>query len=69
MKFLIAFLIACVLFVLAWPVAVVALILLPVIWVLLLPFRVLGWVVEAILAFIKAALFLPARLLGHKGAA
>jgi hypothetical protein len=69
MKALIAFLIWCVLFVLAWPVAVAALLLLPLLWLLSIPFRVLAWAVEAILAFLKAALFLPARFLGYRGAA
>ena len=68
MKVLIAFLIWCVLLVLAWPLAVLALILLPVVWVLSIPLRFLGWVVEAVLAFFKATLFLPARLLGYRGA-
>jgi len=57
----------CVLFVLAWPLAVLAIFLLPLLWLLSLPFRALGVVVEALFAFIKALLFLPARLLGHRG--
>ena len=69
MKILIAFLLWCVLLVLAWPLALLALILLPVIWLLSIPFRMLGWLVEATLALFKAILFLPARLLGHKAAA
>jgi len=69
MKILIAFLLWCVLLVLAWPLALLALVLLPVIWLLSIPFRMLGWLVEATLALIKAILFLPARLLGHKTAA
>jgi hypothetical protein len=64
MKVFIAFLIWCVLFVLAWPVALAALILLPLVWLLSIPFRVLAWAVEAVLAFVKAVLYLPARLLG-----
>jgi len=69
MKILIAFLLWCVLLVLAWPLAILALVLLPVIWLLSIPFRMLGWLVEATLAFIKAILFLPARLLGRRAAA
>ncbi|MCU0772843.1 MAG: hypothetical protein MUE94_13895 [Verrucomicrobia bacterium] len=66
MKMLILFLLWCVLFVLSWPVAIAALILLPLLWLLSIPFRMLGWLVEATLALIKSILFLPARLLGHK---
>ena len=56
----------CVLFVLAWPLALFAIFLLPILWLLSLPFRALAVVVEALFAFIKAVLFLPARLLGHR---
>lgn len=66
MKTLLVFLLWCVLFVLCWPLAVLALLLFPVVWLLALPFRIVGVVVEALLALIKALLFLPARLLGHK---
>lgn len=57
----------CLLWVVAWPLALLAVLVLPVIWLLCLPFRALAVVVEAIFAFIKAVLFLPARLLGHRG--
>jgi hypothetical protein len=50
----------------AWPLALLVLFLLPVIWLLSLPFRFLGALVEAMFAFVKALLFLPARLLGHR---
>jgi hypothetical protein len=66
MKALTVFFIWCVLFVLAWPVAILALLLAPIVWLLSIPFRIFGAVLEAILAFIKAVLLLPARLLGHK---
>jgi len=56
-----------VLLVIAWPIALLLLILLPVLWLLSLPFRIVGVCVSAVLAFIKALLFLPARLLGHRG--
>jgi len=56
-----------VLFVVAWPLAILALILLPLLWLLALPFRILGVLVEALLAFVKAVLFLPARILGYRG--
>ncbi|HEY8539865.1 MAG TPA: hypothetical protein VIL28_13435 [Steroidobacteraceae bacterium] len=51
----------------AWPLALLVLVLLPLIWLLSLPFRFLGAVVEALFSFVKALLFLPARLLGHRG--
>jgi hypothetical protein len=56
----------CVLLVFCWPVALLALVLLPIAWLIALPFRVAFIVVEAMLAFIKAVLFLPARLLGGR---
>lgn len=58
------FLIWCLLLILCWPIALLALVLYPIVWLLLLPFRILGIAVEGILEFIKALLFLPARLLG-----
>lgn len=54
------------LFILCWPLAVLALVLYPLVWLLLLPFRLLGIAVEGVFAFLKAVLFLPARLLGAK---
>ncbi|MDH3628746.1 MAG: hypothetical protein OES25_13955 [Acidobacteriota bacterium] len=56
----------CILFVLCWPVALLALVLWPVIWVLSLPFRLFGIGVNAVFAFLHAVLFLPARLLGYR---
>jgi hypothetical protein len=47
-----------------WPVALMLLIALPFLWLLSIPFRVVGIVVNAILATFKAVLFLPARILG-----
>jgi hypothetical protein len=49
-----------------WPLAVLALFLLPLLWLLSLPFRLVFTVIEAVLALIRALLFLPARLLGWK---
>jgi len=66
MKALILFVAWCVLLVLSWPVALLALVLAPVVWLLSLPFRLLGLCVRAIFAFLGALLFLPARLLGHR---
>lgn len=58
-----AFLLWCILFVVCWPVALLALVLYPIVWLLLLPFRVLGIAVEGILGLLRAILFLPARVL------
>jgi hypothetical protein len=57
----------CLLLVVCWPLALFMLVLLPIVWLLLLPFRVLGIVIEGLFATIRALLFLPARLLGHRG--
>jgi hypothetical protein len=60
---LIKFLLWCVLFVVCWPLALLALILYSIVWLLLLPFRLLGIAVEGVLSLVAALLFLPARLL------
>jgi hypothetical protein len=56
----------CLLFVIAWPIAVLALMLLPLLWLLSIPFYIFGVAVAAVLAFVKAVLFLPARILGYR---
>lgn len=61
------FLLWLILFVLCWPLALLALILYPIIWLILLPFRIIGITVAAILDFIKALITLPARLLRSIG--
>jgi hypothetical protein len=66
MKLLLSFLVWCVLFVLCWPIAIIAVVLFPLVWLLLLPFRLAFIAVEALLGLIRAILFLPARLLGFK---
>ena len=60
---MIVFVLWCILFVMCWPLALAALILYPLIWLLLLPFRVLGIAVHGVLAVVWAAIMLPARLL------
>jgi len=60
---MIAFLLWCVLFVLCWPVALLALVLYPLICLLLLPFRLVGIAVHGVLAVVRAAILFPARLL------
>jgi hypothetical protein len=61
-----AFLLWMVLLVLCWPLALLALLLFPVVWLLLLPFRVVGIVTRSALALLAAVLLLPARLLGAR---
>ena len=56
----------CLLFVLSWPVALLALVLFPVVWLLTLPFRLLGIAVEGVFQFLRAVFLLPARLLGAR---
>jgi len=68
MKVLILFICWCILFVLCWPVALLALVLLPVVWLLSLPLRLIGITLNAVFALIRAVLFLPARLLGGRRA-
>jgi hypothetical protein len=61
---MVKFLLWCILLVLCWPLALLALVLYPIVWLLLLPFRLLGIAVEGVLGLIRAVIFLPARLLG-----
>lgn len=63
---MVRFLLWCILFVLCWPVAVLGLVLYPVVWLLLVPFKLVGITVGAVLALFKALVMLPARLLGHR---
>jgi len=51
-----------------WPLALVALILYPLVWLLLLPFRLLGLAVEGVFALLRALIMLPARALRGRGA-
>ena len=66
MKALILFVGWCILLVLCWPVAVLALILFPLVWLVALPFRLVGITFEALLALVRAVLFLPARVFGGR---
>jgi len=56
----------CLLLVLCWPIALLALVLWPVVWLLSLPFRLVGITLEAAFALLRAVLFLPARVLGRR---
>jgi hypothetical protein len=56
----------CLLFVVCWPLALLALVLWPLIWLLVLPFRLVSITFDALFALLKAMLLLPARLLGYR---
>ena len=68
MKTLIAVLAWCALFALCWPLALLALVLWPLAWLVRLPFRLVGITFAALFAFLSALLMLPARLLGWRPA-
>jgi len=55
-----------ILLVLCWPLALLAILLYPIVWLLLLPFRVVGVAVDGVLALLRAVVMLPARVLGHR---
>jgi hypothetical protein len=62
------FILWCILFVLCWPLALLALVLYPFVWLLLLPFRIVGIAVGGVLELLRAIITLPARTLrgGHR---
>jgi len=62
------FLLWCLLFVICWPVAILAILLYPLVWLLLLPFRLVGIAVEGVLALFKGLIFLPGRVLSGRTA-
>jgi hypothetical protein len=64
MKVLLTLLLWAILLVLCWPLALLILVAWPFLWLLSIPFRVVGALMTAVLAFVKAVLFLPARILG-----
>ena len=55
-----------ILFVICWPVALLALLLYPIVWLILLPFRLVGIVVDGAFQFLRALVRLPARVLGAR---
>jgi hypothetical protein len=57
------FLLWCILFVLCWPLALLALIVYPIVWILLIPFRILGVAVDGVLRLLRGIVILPARIL------
>ena len=66
MKLLLTLVLWMLLFALCWPLALLVAVMWPFVWLLSIPFRILGVVLAALLAFMQALLFLPARLLGHR---
>jgi hypothetical protein len=63
---MIKFLLWLILFVVCWPLALIALVLYPLVWLLLLPFRIVGIAVGGVLELLRAIIMLPARALGAK---
>ena len=63
---MVAFLLWCLLLVVCWPLALLALVLYPLVWLILLPFRIVGIAVGGVLELLKAIIFLPARVIGGR---
>ena len=63
---MLSFLIWLLLLFLCWPIAILALILYPLVWLILLPLRLLGIGVDAVFSLLHAIVMLPARVLGHR---
>jgi hypothetical protein len=63
-----SFLLWCILLVICWPLALLALVLYPFVWLFLLPFRLLGIAVEGVFGLLKAILLLPMRVMGGRHA-
>lgn len=68
MKLLVALIAWCILLAVAWPLALVVLFLFPILWLLSIPFRIVGALLEGLVALVKAIFLLPARLLGYRPA-
>jgi hypothetical protein len=64
---MVKFLLWLILLVVCWPLALLALVLYPILWLLLLPFRLVGIVVNGVVEFLRALVRLPARALGSRG--
>jgi len=61
---MLGFLLWCILFIICWPLAILALLLWPLIWLITLPFRLLGIAVDGVFGLLRAIVMLPARVLG-----
>ena len=60
---MVKFLLWCLLLVVCWPLALLALVLYPIVWLLLIPFRLIGIAVEGVLGLVRGIVMLPARVL------
>ena len=69
MRVVLIFFAWCLLLVLCWPLALLALVLAPLVWLVALPFRIAGLCLGAVFSLVRALLYLPARLLGPRGRA
>jgi hypothetical protein len=58
-----AFLLWCILFILCWPLALLAIVLFPIVWFITLPFRIVGIAVHGVFALLAALFYLPVRVL------
>lgn len=67
LHFMLKFLLWCLLFVLCWPLALLAILVYPLVWILLLPFRIVGIAVEGVLELVRGLVMLPARVLSGRG--
>jgi len=65
-KAIFLFLVWCLLLVMCWPLAILAIFLWPLVWLISLPFRLVGISIEALFALLRAILFLPARVFGYR---
>lgn len=63
---MLTFLLWCVLLFFCWPLALLALVMYPLVWLILLPFRIVGIAVDGVLELLKAIIFLPSRVLGGR---
>lgn len=66
---MLTFLLWCILLVISWPIAFLALVFYPLVWLVLLPFRLLGIAVEGALELVRAVITLPLRVLGGRSRA
>ena len=62
---MVKFLIWCILFVLCWPLALLALVVYPLVWILLLPLRLVGIAVDGVFGLLRGVVMLPARLVSR----
>lgn len=66
MRIFIGLILWCILLVLCWPIAIIMVVLFPLVWLILLPFRIVGFTLEVVIKFIGAILTLPFRVIGIK---